>query len=149
MDHSCRSLDHPCRSMDHPCCFRSDVVFTTTSDPSDNHCLVLGCNSQNNNILLGMSNSIRSWFLAAETLWMWVRWRKPDGNVASWLLERFTCCNLKHRTDEGGDNNRKSSIFCPLKWSLVFMAAGTRENTEADSEWSPGLYLEQMTSWEV
>lgn len=39
---------------------------------------------------------------------MWVRWRKPDGSVASWLFERFTCHNLKHRAD-AGDYNRKGA----------------------------------------
>lgn len=80
--------------------------------------------SQKNNILMGMSNSIWSWFLAAEILWRWVRWRKPDGKVMSWFWERFTCHKLKHRT-EGGDSflktekaSLKSSRFCALELKL-------------------------------
>lgn len=52
------------------------------------------------NIPSGMSNRTVSWFLAAEILWMWVRWRSPDGKLVSWFWERFTCRKLKHRKRE-------------------------------------------------
>lgn len=54
----------------------------------------VGC-KQSGNPLLGMSNRAVSLFLAAKTLWMWVRWRSPDGKLVSSLWERLTCCNLR------------------------------------------------------
>lgn len=60
-------------------------------------CRAVGC-KQSGNPLLGMSNRAVSLFLAAKTLWMWVRWRSPDGKLVSSLWERLTCCNLRiHR----------------------------------------------------
>jgi len=41
-----------------------------------------------------MSNRSVSWFLAAEILWMLVRWRSPGGRLLSWFWERLMCCNL-------------------------------------------------------
>lgn len=105
------------------CCFQWFNTSTSKRTSQSSFCSGLW-SSQKNNILMGMSNSIWSWFLAAETLWMWVRWRKPDGKVVSWFWERFTCHNLKHRT-EGGDSfletkkaALKSSRFCPLDLRL-------------------------------
>lgn len=105
------------------CCFQWFNISTSKRTSQSSFCSGLW-SSQKNNILMGMSNSIWSWFLAAETLWMWVRWRKPDGKVVSWFWERFTCHNLKHRT-EGGDSfletkkaALKSSRFCPLDLRL-------------------------------
>lgn len=107
------------------CCFQWLNTSTSKRTSQSSFCSGLW-SSQKNNILMGMSKSIWSWFLAAETLWMWVRWRKPDGKVVSWFWERFTCHNLKHRT-EGGDSfletkkaALKSSRFCPFGLKASF-----------------------------
>lgn len=82
------------------CCFRWFNSSTLKKSRPSSFCSGLW-SSQTKDILMGMSNSVWSWFLAAETLWMCFRWRKPDGKLASWFWERFTCRNLKHRTKRG------------------------------------------------
>lgn len=95
------------------CCFQ--WFNTSKSKRTSRSSLCSGLwSGQKNNVLMGMSKSIWSWFLEAETLWMRVRWRKPDGKVVSWFWERFTCRKLKQRT-QGGDSFLKTKRGSALR----------------------------------
>lgn len=108
-------------------------------------CRAVGC-KRSGDPLLGMSNRAASLFLAAKTLWMWVRWRSPDGKLVSSLCERLTCCNLRihgrklwvkfsRRDKQLNDFNMKIRFktealpFCILLVSIYWCKGLWRRNT--------------------